>query len=156
LYNLVVAHSLGASGFGQASAVYTVLMLLSSVTLSFQLICSKFVARYEAPPMRVGIYKFLHTRAWMVGIVVSLVLAASAPVISTYLNLPTRSYILMLAGATIFYVPLGVRRGFMQGTYAFTRLAINFILEVVVKLIGTLMLIAAGLGVTGVIAAVLL
>ena len=156
LYNLVVAHSLGAAGFGQASAVYTVLMLLSSVTLSFQLLCSKFVARNEAPPIKVGIYKFLHTRAWLVGFVVSLLLAGSAPIISSYLNLPTRNYILMLAGATVFYVPLGVRRGFMQGTYAFTRLALNFVLEVVVKLVGTLMLIAAGLGVTGVIAAVML
>jgi O-antigen/teichoic acid export membrane protein len=47
IYNLAIAHGLGAAGFGHASAVYTVLMLLSSVTLSFQLLCSKFVAQNE-------------------------------------------------------------------------------------------------------------
>ena len=64
-YNLAIAHGLGAAGFGHASAVYTVLMLLSSVTLSFQLLCSKFVAKNESLSAKVGIYRFLHRRAWM-------------------------------------------------------------------------------------------
>jgi len=34
VYNLAIARGLGAAGFGHASAVYTVLMLLSSVTFS--------------------------------------------------------------------------------------------------------------------------
>src|SRR5690242_19665586 len=33
VYNFAVAHKLGAGQFGHASAIYTVLMLLSSVTL---------------------------------------------------------------------------------------------------------------------------
>ncbi|HZP16751.1 MAG TPA: hypothetical protein VFB00_02215, partial [Terriglobales bacterium] len=40
IYNFAVAHHLGAGKFGHASVVYTVLMLLSSITLSFQLVCS--------------------------------------------------------------------------------------------------------------------
>src|SRR5215831_7363288 len=54
LYNLAIAHSLGADSFGHASAVYTVLMLLSSVTLSFQLLCSKFIAKIDSLPEKVG------------------------------------------------------------------------------------------------------
>src|SRR5437016_8817753 len=45
IYNFAIAHKLGAGQFGHASVTYTLLMLLSSVTLSFQLVCSKFVAR---------------------------------------------------------------------------------------------------------------
>src|SRR2546427_131367 len=55
VYNLAIAHGLGAAGFGHASAVYTVLMLLSSVTLSFQLLCSKFVATNDLVSAPVGI-----------------------------------------------------------------------------------------------------
>ncbi len=68
LYNLSIAHALGADKFGHASAVYTVLMLLSSVTLSFQLLCSKYVAKNDSPGEKIGIYHFLHRRAWMYGI----------------------------------------------------------------------------------------
>src|SRR5437879_13469883 len=63
VYNLAIAHGLGAAGFGHASAVYTVLMLLSSVTLSFQLLCSKFVATNDLVSAKVGIYRFLHRRS---------------------------------------------------------------------------------------------
>src|SRR6266702_7509052 len=52
VYNFTVAHELGADKFGHASVVYTVLMLLSSITLSFQLMCSKFVARAESSTER--------------------------------------------------------------------------------------------------------
>jgi O-antigen/teichoic acid export membrane protein len=154
VYNLAIAHGLGAASFGHASAVYTVLMLLSSVTLSFQLLCSKFVAKNDYLPAKVGIYRFLHRRAWMFGIGISLLLVLASPIVSTYLNLPTRNYILMLAAGTIFFIPLGVRRGLMQGMYDFPHLAGNFVLEVIVKLVGALLLIQAGMGVMGVIAAV--
>src|SRR6266567_1112024 len=88
VYNLAIAHTLGAEGFGHASAVYTVLMLLSSITLSFQLLCSKFVAKNDFVPAKVGIYRFLHRRAWLVGIAVTVMLAYSSSSVSQYLNLP--------------------------------------------------------------------
>ena len=154
IYNLAIAHGLGAAGFGHASAVYTVLMLLSSVTLSFQLLCSKFVAQNELLPAKVSIYRFLHRRAWLYGAGVSLILILSSPIVSRYLNLPTRNYIVLLAAGILFFIPLGVRRGLMQGMYDFPHLAGNFVLEVVVKLGGALLLIEFGFGVSGVIAAV--
>jgi O-antigen/teichoic acid export membrane protein len=154
LYNLAIAHALGADRFGHASVVYTVLMLLSSVTLSFQLLCSKFVARAKSQTETVSIYRYLHSRAWIYGIGISVLLAYASPVIARYLNLPSRNYIVMLAAAIVFYIPLGVRRGLMQGIYDFRHLAANFVLEVVVKLVGAIALVAVGLGVPGVIDAI--
>jgi len=154
LYNLVIAHALGADRFGHASVVYTVLMLLSAVTLSFQLLCAKFVAKGDSLLEKIAIYRFLDRRAWIFGTGISLLLVIASPVISRYLNLPTRNYIVMLAAAIVFFVPLGVRRGFMQGMYDFRRLAANFALEVVVKVAGAIALMSAGYGVAGVIAAI--
>jgi hypothetical protein len=48
IYNIVLARTLSATGFGQAVSVYTLLMMLSAVTLSFQIACSKFVAKNVA------------------------------------------------------------------------------------------------------------
>ena len=36
LYNIAIARGLGAAGFGHATAIYTLLMLLSAVTLAYQ------------------------------------------------------------------------------------------------------------------------
>jgi len=152
IYNFIVAHKLGADKFGHASVVYTLLMLLSSVTLSFQLVCSKFVARSESTTEKLAIYKLLHRWAWVCGVLLGTLLSVASGGISDYLNLPAKTLIILLALATVFYVPLGVRRGFMQGTYDFRPLAFNFSLEVVVKLLGALVLIAS-YGVQGVVGA---
>ena len=154
LYNLIIARWLGAAEFGHAAAVYTLLMLLSSVTLAFQLVCSKFIAQSESLETKAGVYISLHRRAWQFGIVMGYLLIWASRAISHYLNLPTRTYIVLLGVGTALYVPLGVRRGVLQGMYQFRRLAENFVVEVLVKLIGAMVLMAAGLKVTGVIAAV--
>jgi O-antigen/teichoic acid export membrane protein len=154
IYNFAVAHQLGAGKFGHASVIYTLLMLLSSVTLSFQLVCSKYVAKSGSISDRVAIYRLLHRRAWVAGILVGAALALVSSNITRYLNLPTSEFVLILAAGIMFYVPLGVRRGFMQGNYDFVPLATNFALEVIVKLIGAVVLISAGYAVKGVVLAI--
>jgi O-antigen/teichoic acid export membrane protein len=58
----------------------------------------------------------------------------------------------MAIGAA-FYVPLGCRRGYIQGTYGFRRLATNLVVEGVFRLGGSVLSIIVGLGVEGVVAA---
>ncbi len=154
IYNIAIARLLGAAEFGHATAIYTVLMLLSSVTLAFQLVCSKFVAKNPDMSAKAAVYQSLHRRSWQVGIVVGAVLVYAASVISQYLNLPSRNYVVLLGIGTAIYIPLGVRRGLMQGLYDFRHLAENFVLEVIVKLGGALLLLHYGWGVMGVILAV--
>ena len=48
IYNVASARLLGPDGFAHATAVYTMLMLLSAITLSFQVVCAKYVARRES------------------------------------------------------------------------------------------------------------
>lgn len=154
IYNIVLARSLGATGFGQAVSVYTLLMLLSAVTLSFQFVCSKFVAKNNSLPAKAAVYSILHRRSWQAGAIVGTTLAVASPAISRYLNLPDPMLLVILAVGTAFYIPLGVRRGMLQGMFDFRRLSLNFTLEVVVKMGGTVALLALGFGVKGVIAAV--
>src|SRR5947209_11927122 len=94
IYNFAVAHQLGAGQFGHASVIYTLLMLLSSVTLSFQLVCSKYVARSTSVGERVAIYRLLHRWAWAAAIVVALALVLVNSTVTRYLNLPTKHFIL--------------------------------------------------------------
>lgn len=136
VYNLAIARLLGPSGFGHATAVYTLLMLMSAVTLSFQIVCAKLVAGHESNAEKAAVYAGLHRRAWLVGIGIGVLLILARDVVTAYLNLPDPILIIFLAVGTAFYIPLGARRGCMQGTYAFNSLAINLILEGLVRLGG--------------------
>ena len=44
-YNIGVARMLGPSDFSHAAAAVTILMLVSAITLAFQLVCTKLVAK---------------------------------------------------------------------------------------------------------------
>src|SRR5262249_23262798 len=154
IYNIAIARILGAAQFGHATAIYTLLMLLSSVTLAFQIVCSKFVAKNTDIPAKVAVYKKLHRLSWQISIAIGVLIISASSTISSYLNLPDRNYVVLLGLGTAIYIPLGVRRGLMLGAYDFRRLAENFVLEVLVKLGGALVLLRLGMGVTGVILAV--
>jgi O-antigen/teichoic acid export membrane protein len=152
-YNIVVARFLGPKGFGHATVVYTILTLVSAVTLSFQIISAKVVAQQSSPEGKAAVYRAFHRAAWGCGLLVALVLLAFQRGIADYLNLPDSVLVALLAIGAAFYVPLGSRRGYIQGTYGFRRLAINLVVEGVFRLGGSLLLILLGLGVQGVIAA---
>jgi O-antigen/teichoic acid export membrane protein len=152
-YNIVVARFLGATGFGHATVVYTLLTLLSAVTLSFQLISTKVVAQQGSEGGKAAVYRVFHHAAWACGILVAMVLLLFQRAVENYLNLPHSGLIALLAVGAAFYVPLGTRRGFVQGSYGFRRLASNLVLEGAVRFCGSLLLILVGMGVQGVIAA---
>jgi O-antigen/teichoic acid export membrane protein len=152
-YNIAVARFLGPNGFGHATAVYTLLTLISAVTLSFQIISAKVVAQQSSSEGKYAGYRGFHRGAWACGIVVALLLLAFQKAIAGYLNLPSSVLVALLAVGVAFYVPLGSRRGYLQGAYGFRRLATNLVLEGAVRLGGSVLLMLFGLGVKGVIAA---
>jgi len=152
-YNIAVARYLGPKGFGHATVIYTILVLLSSVTLSFQIVAAKIVAQHDSPAGKSAVYRFLHRASWACGIAVALLLVSFQTGISDFLNLPDSRLVSLIAIGAAFYVPLGTRRGFIQGTCGFRTLAANLVIEQTVRLLGSLALIAAGMGLYGVIAA---
>jgi hypothetical protein len=156
LYNILLARMLGASSFGHTSALYTLLMLMAAITLSFQIITSKFIARNADVVVRAQIYATMLRRAWQVGLGVAVVITAASVYLTSYFNLPQQHDLVLLAIAAGVYIPLGVRRGRMQGCYSFLGLAVNVVVEVAVKIGGALFFLHYGFGVTGVMIAVLL
>src|SRR5580704_11802514 len=129
VYNVVTARLLGPTGFAHATAVYTILMLMSGITLSFQAVCAKYVAKSATPKEQETVFSSLHQRSWIAGIGIGLLLFLFERSLTSYLNLPNPFLISLLALGTAFYIPLGVRRGYIQGVHAFRYLAFNFMLE---------------------------
>jgi O-antigen/teichoic acid export membrane protein len=152
-YNISVARFLGPTSFGHATAVYTLLTLISAVTLSFQIVPAKVVAQQSTPEAKSAVYRDFHRVAWICGIVVALLLVLFSRGIANYLKLPSPVLVQLIAVGAAFYVPLGARRGYIQGAYGFRVLATNLILEGMIRLGGSLLMMIFGLGVRGVIGA---
>lgn len=152
-YNIVVARFLGPEGYGQATVVYTLLTLVSALTLSFQLISAKLAAQQDSDRDRAAVYRSLHRQSWACGGLVAFSLILFAHQIAVYLHLSSSILIVLIAIGAGFYVPLGTRRGYVQGTWGFRRLAANLVLEAGIRLGGSFLAVLAGTGVTGVIAA---
>jgi O-antigen/teichoic acid export membrane protein len=152
-YNVAIARFLGPIGFGDATVVYTLLTILSAVTLSFQIVSAKVVAQQGSPEGKAAVYRAFHRSTWACGGLVGLLLFSFRNAISDYLNLPGSSLIAIIAIGAAFYIPLGCRRGYIQGTFGFRGLAANMVLEGAVRLGGSMAMILMGLGVRGVIEA---
>src|SRR3979409_1180899 len=114
-YNIAVARCLGPTAFGHTTAVYTLLILISSVTLSFQILTAKIVAQQQSGRARAVAYKGFHGRGGVAGIVVGMLLLLLRHTFTEYLNLPDPMLIGLLAIGMAFYGPLGESGGYLQG-----------------------------------------
>jgi O-antigen/teichoic acid export membrane protein len=152
-YNIAVARFLGPTGYGHATAVYTLLILISAGTLSFQIVSAKLIARQDSEVKKRAVYRSLHRGAWICGLIAAAGFFLYQGPIASYLKLPTPLLVTWVAVGAAFYVPLGIQRGYIQGVCKFHALAINVVVEGVVRLGGSVLLMYLGFGVTGVIAA---
>jgi O-antigen/teichoic acid export membrane protein len=152
-FNAAMARMLGPANFGHVAVANTILMLASSITLAFQLVCAKFVARNETPAEKTSVYRSLLGKAWAVSLGVGILLVVTQKPVASYLHLPDSWILGVLALGIAVYVPLGVRRGSMQGNCAFMRLSNNFIVESLTKLGMAILLVGLGYGVLGAVGA---
>jgi hypothetical protein len=127
--------------------------LISAVTLSFQIVPAKVVAQQSTPETKGAAYRDFHRGAWGCGVVIALLLVLFQSSISAFLKLPSPVMVELIAIGAAFYVPLGSRRGYIQGAYGFRSLSTSLVLEGLVRLSGSLLMVVLGFGVNGVIAA---
>ncbi|HEY6253766.1 MAG TPA: oligosaccharide flippase family protein, partial [Candidatus Angelobacter sp.] len=153
-FNVSMARLLGPAQFGQVTAAVTILMLASAITLAFQLVCAKFVARNDTLGEKVSVYRSLRGKAWVVSLGVGAALLIAQRPVAAYLHIPDPRLLAVLAIGIAAYVPLGVRRGAMQGVCSFGRLSGNFIIEALAKLVIAVILVAIGYGVMGAVGAI--
>ncbi len=153
-FNVSMARLLGPALFAQVAAVVTLLMLASAVSLSFQMVCAKFVARNETTFGKLAVFHALRRRAWVVGIAIAVGLTLAQKPVASYLQMPNSWVLAVFALGMAFYTPLGVKRGNMQGLCAFGALSRNYIFEAGSKLACAILLVELGYGVMGAVGAI--
>ena len=153
VFNAAMARMLGPARFAQVAVANTILMLISAVSLSFQMVCAKFVARNDTNEQKTGVYKSLLGKAWIVSLGVGFVLAITQKPVAAYLHMPDPWILAVLAIGIGAYVPLGIHRGAMQGNCEFKKLSGSYISEAVAKLVMGVFLVALGYEVLGAVGA---
>lgn len=153
-FNAAMARMLGPAKFGHIAVANTILMLVSAVSLAFQMVCAKLVARNESTNQKAGIYRSLLGKAWGVSLAVGFALFITQKPVAAYLHLPDPWMLAVLAIGLAAYVPLGVHRGALQGSCDFSKLSANFIIEAGVKLVCGVLLVALGYEVLGAVGAI--
>lgn len=153
-FNVSMARLLGPALFAQVAAVVTLLMLASAVSLSFQMVCAKFVARNESTLGKLAVFHGLRKRAWIVGIAIAVGLTLAQKPVAEYLRMPNSWVLAVFALGMAFYTPLGVKRGNMQGLCEFGALSRNYILEAGSKLACAILFVELGYSVMGAVGAI--
>ena len=153
-YNIGVARMLGPSDFSHAAAAVTILMLISAITLAFQLVCTKLVAKATSTQSKASVYQHLMKRAWIVGVSLGVFMLLTSSILTAYLRLSSPWIMILLSIGLTIYVPLGVKRGGLQGTCRFSGLSWNMSAEAIIKFVGAIVLIELGFGVLGAVAAI--
>ncbi len=153
-YNIGVARMLGPSDFSHAAAAVTILMLISALTLSFQLVCTKLVAKATTTEAKAAVFQHLRKRAWVIGVGLGVFMLLASSTLTAYLRLSSPWIIILLSIGLTIYVPLGVKRGGLQGTCRFRGLSWNMSAEAITKFVLAIVLIKLGFGVLGAVAAI--
>ena len=89
-YNIGVARLLGPSDFSHAAAAVTILMLISAITLSFQLVCTKLVAKADTIEAKAAVFQHLMKRAWVIGLGLGVFMLLSSSVLTRTCGFPAR------------------------------------------------------------------
>ena len=156
LFNLILGRWLGPAAFADLSLLVTLMLMMTFVTITFQLTAAKFAASYTVQEdtkrlqeMRV----WLARQAWMWGGLIALILVLGAPFWQEFFHTVSMWPFIILGVGIPVYLAQGVERGMLQGQVRFGRLALSYQAEMVVRLVGGLLLVLMGWGVNGAVAA---
>ncbi|WP_298766417.1 sugar isomerase [uncultured Polaribacter sp.] len=140
LYNLVLGRFLGPEKFADAAILITLLLVLSFVAMTFQLVTAKFSVLFEK-----AIFKTFIANTYKTAAIVGILLGALVILFSIELQIffkTSSSYLFVVFGIGVpFYFIVSVNRGLFQGKKELISLSITYQLEMISRLLITFSLL---------------
>ncbi len=152
LLNVFLGRWLTPSEFADANLMVTIMLLVTAIAVSLQLIAARFASINAANGTSTdtaALARWLERRAGFAGLVVGLTLMLGAGVWSDFFNSRSSLPFVILGIGMPFYLIQSVGRGVLQGHLTFRPLAATFVVEMVVRVTTGVALVALGLGVEG-------
>jgi O-antigen/teichoic acid export membrane protein len=148
----VLGRWLTPAEFADANLMVTLMLLVTAIAVALQLISARFASIHQArgtDERAEAVAARLRTVALVSGFGLLVLLAAPAQWWADVFNTESAWPFVILAAGMPCYLLQAVGRGLLQGRLRFGSLAMTFVLEMVVRLLAGLGLVAAGLGVEG-------
>lgn len=152
LLNVFLGRWLTPAEFADANLMVTIMLLVTAIAVSLQLIAARFASINDAngdEGETAAMAAWLERRAGIAGLVVAVALVLGAPAWRNFFNSESALPFVILGLGMPFYLVQAVGRGVLQGRLTFRPLAATFIVEMVVRVLAGVSLVAFGAGVEG-------
>lgn len=146
IYHFIVGRMLGPAIYSELSSILGVLTILFTGFTFLSTVVVKFVSSDDGGS--IDMYRWFRKKIYNICIIVFVLLLVLSPSISTYIKVELKTVIL-IAPITVFGVLGILYRSFMQGRLQFTRLIIAMNLDIVSRLVVSVLGIYFGFKVFG-------
>ncbi len=140
IYNLILGRTLGPTKFADATILVTLIMIISFVAMAFQLSVSKFITEGNETEKK-HFVNSLKTLALIVGIGIAVAVGLHADGLQHIFHTQSSAMFVVFAAGIPFFILGAVNRGYHQGQRKFLSVSISYQLEMLSRLIVSLLLI---------------
>ncbi len=136
LYNLIMGRMLGPEAFADVALIITLLLMLSFIATTFQVVSSKYQIDVSAQEHQ-ALHAFLVRSALGIGLFIMMLLWVSSSWLHETLNTSSPWLFRIFALGVPLYFVLSINRGIHQGKQNFYSLSYTYLFEVIIKLVGS-------------------
>jgi len=140
LYNIYLGRALGPAQFAEAGMLVTMLLVISFLGMTFQLVTAKYCAQLDEEEIS-SFYGWSMRIARLTGMVLGMAFFIGAPYLAQYFNTDHPQIFEVLALGMPFYFLLSVKRGALQGQKEYAHLSSSYQTEMWSRLLLTIALI---------------
>ncbi|MGY5352853.1 sugar isomerase [Wenyingzhuangia sp. IMCC45533] len=140
LYNLLLGRLLGPEQFSDAAILITLLLVLSFVAMTFQLVVARFSVTIKQSLFS-HFLVYVLKKSLIVGFVLGIAVVAFSKQLQVFFNTSSSTMFVIFGCGIPLYFLMSVNRGFFQGAKEFIKLSISYQLEMLTRLSLTLALI---------------
>ncbi|WP_418262017.1 sugar isomerase [Flavobacterium faecale] len=137
LYNLLLGRILGPSEFSDAAILITLLLILSFVGMTFQIVAAKYAVLFKENEL-LSFIRFISKYAAFLGGFFGIVIMLFYQELQTLFHTETASMFFIFGIGIPLYFMMSVNRGLYQGTNVLNKLATTYQTEMASRLILTI------------------
>lgn len=140
VYNLLLGRILGPAAFADAAILITLLLVLSFLGMTFQIVTSKYVVLFENDKRAVFI-KLITKIALFFGILIGIFIMIFNKKLQLVFNTETSQIFLIFGFGIPLYFLISINRGLYQGNNELHNMAITYKTEMFSRLVITILMV---------------
>lgn len=137
LYNLLLGRILGPAVFSDAAILITLLLILSFVGMTFQIVSAKYAVLLDNIKLKIFI-KMITKYALIIGIIISALILFFNTELQELFHTKTASMFIVFGFGIPLYFIMSINRGLYQGKNSMKKLAVTYQTEMASRLILTI------------------